>query len=244
MKYTIEGFNQEFALNLTKKVEEKGELVEKRIDVLDLVILRWFTDFYPKMSKINVNDREYAIVQFSYLEQELPLLYISKRAFSDRMRKLATLEVLDYEFYNNNLPTYTFGINYLPLISSSSQDVGGMQKIARGCSPDYEGVVVQTTTYPNTIYPNKEKSIINNTLKESGKKTFVRPTLEEVLEYCKERNKGVDGEQWYDFYTSKGWLIGKTPMKDWKAAIRTWERSKNNKQETKKQAPTLPEFVY
>ena len=172
MKYTIEGFNQEFALSLTKQTQEKDGVIEKKIDVIDLVILRWFVDFYPKMSKINVNDRDYAIVQFSYLEKELPLLNISKRAFSDRMRKLALLEVLDYEFYNSNLPTYTFGKNYAPLISSSRESDGGMQKIAGGCSSDCEGVVVQTATYPNTIYPNKEKNIINNILKESVNDTI------------------------------------------------------------------------
>lgn len=56
---------------------------------------------------------------------------------------------------------------------------------------------------------------------------FVPPTLQEVEEYCKERRNGVDAEMFVDFYASKGWLVGKTKMKDWKACIRTWERSRN-----------------
>lgn len=52
-----------------------------------------------------------------------------------------------------------------------------------------------------------------------------RPTAEEVRAYCQERKNKVDPEQFVDFYASKGWMIGKNPMKDWKAAVRTWERS-------------------
>lgn len=55
---------------------------------------------------------------------------------------------------------------------------------------------------------------------------FVPPTPEEVNAYCQERNNGIDGSEFVDFYTSKGWKVGKNPMKDWKAAIRTWERSR------------------
>ena len=60
------------------------------------------------------------------------------------------------------------------------------------------------------------------------KRRFVRPTLEEVTAYCLERGKGVDPQKWYDHYTANGWLVGKNPMKDWKAAVRTWERSADN----------------
>lgn len=57
-------------------------------------------------------------------------------------------------------------------------------------------------------------------------KRFVPPTPEEVSTYCRERNNGIDGSEFCDFYTSKGWKVGKNPMKDWKAAVRTWERSR------------------
>ena len=62
--------------------------------------------------------------------------------------------------------------------------------------------------------------------KESRAKTtvFTPPSFEEVNKYCTERNNGVDPQAFIDFYSSKGWLIGKSKMKDWKAAIRTWER--------------------
>jgi hypothetical protein len=61
----------------------------------------------------------------------------------------------------------------------------------------------------------------------SGPKRFVPPTLAEVQSYVAERQSPVDPQGFIDFYASKGWMVGKTPMKDWKAACRnaeTWER--------------------
>ena len=54
---------------------------------------------------------------------------------------------------------------------------------------------------------------------------FQKPTLEEVTEYCAERGNVIDPEKWLDYYTANGWRVGKNPMKDWKAAVRTWERN-------------------
>jgi len=64
-----------------------------------------------------------------------------------------------------------------------------------------------------------------------GTHKFVPPTLEEVKNYCQERNNGVDPNKWYDHYTAVGWKIGKNPMKDWKAAVRGWEKQKEVKVE-------------
>ena len=54
---------------------------------------------------------------------------------------------------------------------------------------------------------------------------FTQPTLEEVQAYCIERGNSVDPQRFVDYYSSNGWKVGKNPMKDWKAAVRTWERN-------------------
>ena len=59
---------------------------------------------------------------------------------------------------------------------------------------------------------------------------FVKPTVEEIAEYCRSRNNGLDPEQIWDFYESKGWFIGKTKMKNWRSAVRTWERRRREEQ--------------
>ena len=61
--------------------------------------------------------------------------------------------------------------------------------------------------------------------KPSSRSRFIKPTLEEVKAYCEERKNRVDPERFFDYYESKGWVVGKSKMKDWKAAVRNWERS-------------------
>jgi len=55
------------------------------------------------------------------------------------------------------------------------------------------------------------------------KKSIFPPSLAEIKAYCQERKNTVNPQRFLDYYESKGWLIGKNHMKDWKAAVRTWE---------------------
>lgn len=73
-------------------------------------------------------------------------------------------------------------------------------------------------------------------------KRFKKPTIEEIEKYCEERNNNVDATTFYDFYESKGWKVGSTPMKDWKACVRTWESKNKNSRKEAKQDFYLPEF--
>lgn len=60
------------------------------------------------------------------------------------------------------------------------------------------------------------------------KTRFTPPTIEEVAGYINEKGYHVNAEQFVDFYASKGWMVGKNKMKDWKACVRTWERNRQN----------------
>jgi predicted phage replisome organizer len=73
----------------------------------------------------------------------------------------------------------------------------------------------------------KEEDKENNSVPqaESRAKRFTPPTVEEVRSYCAERKNNVDAQRFVDYYTSNGWLVGKNKMKDWRAAVRTWERN-------------------
>ena len=88
------------------------------------------------------------------------------------------------------------------------------------------------TTDVQPMYINNNDNNDNNVKEKENKKksggkphrSFIPPTIEEVETYCKERNNGVDARAFVDYYTSVNWMIGKSKMKDWKAAVRTWER--------------------
>lgn len=82
----------------------------------------------------------------------------------------------------------------------------------------------QQTTIKSTIenhtYKNEKECMKNE------RKIFISPSVDDVADYCRERSNGIDAESFVSFYESKGWMIGKNKMKDWKAAVRTWERTK------------------
>ena len=101
-----------------------------------------------------------------------------------------------------------------------------------------EGLVVNklndlSETNLTTINKNKEIKITN--------KLFKKPSVNDVELYCIERDNKIDAISFVNFYESKGWMVGKNKMKDWRACIRTWEmRSANQKKWLKQTNNTLP----
>lgn len=90
----------------------------------------------------------------------------------------------------------------------------------------------------NTPLPNGNKGSKAAT-PPTRETRFSPPSLDEVQAYISERGSAVDAQQFVDFYASKGWMVGKNRMKDWKAAVRTWE--KRRKEEAGEQ-PTNQEY--
>lgn len=84
-----------------------------------------------------------------------------------------------------------------------------------------------TDSSSDIVISEEDKEEDKIKIKKSNSR-FTPPTPEEIKAYCIERQNNVDYERFYDFYSSKGWMVGKNKMKDWKAAVRTWE--KGNKQ--------------
>lgn len=90
-----------------------------------------------------------------------------------------------------------------------------------------------------SIEIDKEIDIEKRNIKE--KTRFEPPTVEEVYNYCQERNNGIDAETFVDYYESKGWMIGKNKMKDWKACVRTWEGKRKERTQAIKNPNPVPE---
>jgi len=78
----------------------------------------------------------------------------------------------------------------------------------------------------------------------SPQNRFVPPTLEEVMAYCAERGNSVDAQRFIDFYESKGWMVGSSPMRDWRAAVRGWERDERASPKDQSPPPEPPQPVY
>ena len=81
----------------------------------------------------------------------------------------------------------------------------------------------------NTQLTNEQQTTnkqLTTNKNDKNEKKFIIPTFNDVLEYCMQNNLDVDGVKFINFYESKGWMVGKNKMKDWKAAIRTWVKPK------------------
>lgn len=109
-----------------------------------------------------------------------------------------------------------------------------------------QGVVFQGIENPVQLSNNKSitNKLNNKELNtyESKRTRFTPPTLEQVKEYCFERNNNVDAERFIDYYTSNGWKVGKNSMKDWKAAVRTWEKTSYEKPAQKQSGGIMDDY--
>jgi hypothetical protein len=99
-----------------------------------------------------------------------------------------------------------------------------------------QGTVIQVVKYKdyqivtNEIteeQPTNNQQITTNNKEKKERSIFIPPTFNEILEYCMQNQLDVDCHKFLNFYHSKGWMVGKNKMKDWKAAIRNWAKPKN-----------------
>lgn len=112
------------------------------------------------------------------------------------------------------------------LIIKIDRDVRGLHLCEYKVSPAFMGDECHA---PGGVECHAHNNIENenidiNSLYKKGSSRFQKPSLEEIRQYCISRSNKVDPEQFFNFYESKGWIIGKSPMKDWRAAVRTWEK--------------------
>ena len=83
---------------------------------------------------------------------------------------------------------------------------------------------------------NEYININNNSLYKKGSSRFQKPTIEEIRQYCLEKGYNVDAEQFFNFYESKGWVVGKSPMKNWRAAVCTWNKREKEVPQRKRES--------
>lgn len=144
--------------------------------------------------------------------------YLAKRLGSSKSRIIKVLNemVLKGLIIKKTSGRYNFYVTNFNYVCNTEEP--GKEKVSvqspQRCQIDIETSVSPT---PNNIYNN-----ISDTI---SVKRFVKPKVEEIEAYCKERSNSVDAQHFFDYYESKGWKVGKSPMKDWKSAVRTWERN-------------------
>lgn len=100
--------------------------------------------------------------------------------------------------------------------------------------PELENPHLENPNVDNQPQLNTKESNTKEIKRGERSKKFLPPTVDEVAAYCRDRQNNVDPQTFVDFYEAKGWMIGKSKMKDWKAAVRTWEKRDGNSQPERK----------
>ena len=159
--------------------------------------------------------------------------YLAKRLGSSKSRIIKVLNEMVSKglIIKKTSGRFNFYVTNFNYVCNTEEPPVSVQH-PEGCRVDTESSVAPT---PNNI---------NNNIKNNIRaKRFVKPTVEEVEAYCKERNNNVDAKKFISHYDSNGWMVGKSSMKDWKGAVRTWERNDfDNRKKVVSEEPHKPQF--
>lgn len=96
----------------------------------------------------------------------------------------------------------------------------------------------------NNITPLSPNGDIPPKGERPPEKRFAKPTADEVRAYCAERGNHIDAQAFVDFYEAKGWKVGSAPMKDWRAAVRTWEKRDAERKQSAISRPNRQRDLY
>lgn len=186
----------------------------------------WYRSYYDALKELPAEEfRDIVLAVCAYaLDGEEPELSGVARAIFTLIRP--TLEVGRSKAENRSRAEQT---------SISAEQTVNRPEQTKNKTEQTQNKRKQTDNKPEQTSKEKEKEREKESENDSycsppppsGPKRFVPPTLAEVQSYVAERQSPVDPQGFIDFYASKGWMVGKTPMKDWKAACRnaeTWER--------------------
>lgn len=151
---------------MTDTVESNGKQKTIRIDATDLLILRWFADFYAAMRKRIIDGKEYGWVKRSKVIEDLPILGISETAVSERFKKLVHFGLLEYQLVKDG-GTYCYfrhGERFDELVSTKFSTIG-----SDGICSNAQGVSVQTDTGVSVQTHNKDSELKDNSIKDTGR---------------------------------------------------------------------------
>jgi len=198
------------------------ELCKTDFDLVDGAILDYLyficNSKNEKIEEQRING--YTWVDYNKILNDIPMMRIkSKGALSRRVKKMEdTGFIKSIERRKNG-----HKLKYFTLTKKSNN------LFIQSTNPIHENEnPIHLNSYPidenEPISTIKDYTIKNNTIKIERNLSFFKPTIDDIEYYFQERNNNLDAELFFDYYESIGWMVGKSPMKDWKACVRAWEK--------------------
>lgn len=225
MKYNVLGFYQPRAVELGLCSD-------------DLLVLRWFVDFAgtPKMRTMIIDNQIYYWVNYSTVLEELPILRISKQTlYKKHFTNLCNANVLTHKQVKDggNFSYYCYGINYETLVYLQSEEDPSVKnndlvsKYTKGSVETYQTLV---SKYTEQRLDNNIINLQDNEKEKVKKEKFVPPTLEEVREYAKSKDRLDLADRFFEYFEEGKWIDSQGKhVKNWKQKFCTW-KNKNPKQ--------------
>lgn len=229
MRYTIEGFSQTEAIKFRRTEIVNGKEKVVTLDCTDLVILRWFVDFWPNMMKVEIGGRQYAWLSYKALIEDMPLIGIKKGMLAIRLKKMVKFGILIHQTVKNGgtFSYYGFGPEYARLIDTNhaKDTIDPVQDIS-------EGIHNKLDTPQQKI----SEQIDSDTKDPSTRKPNIcHPTIEEVKAHVQEKGYHFDPQHFWDYYEASGWRTSNgKKVASWKQCCVTWERNSRNKDDPHK----------
>ena len=193
------------------------------------LIQDWMLDLPLSYREIAIYAIIYGFSQDGETKFEGSIGYLAKKTKSTKntarsaLHKLMDEGLIERTIVNKNgVEFHTYRVNLM----GTAKIAGGMQKLEGGTQK----------IAPN----NKEDNKVNICVSNKASRNFNPPTHAEVSDYCRERMNAVNVDAFMAYYESNGWMVGKNRMKDWKAAVRTWEQ-RENRQPQGRPAPVRKE---
>lgn len=205
--------------------------------------LSWFEECFFVRLIVTVDDFGRMDARPAILRGRLfPLSSVTDKQIADGLRKLSSAGIVDL---------YTVGGKPYLHLTAWSKHQTPRAKESKYPAPDDADEQMQAdanickqmqSDAPDIRYSNSINDIRYSDTGKDAHTRFTPPTVEEVKAYCEERKNGVDAQHWFDYYASNGWKVGKNAMKDWKAAVRTWEKNGFTKQKSSAQQHVAESF--
>lgn len=237
--------------NYIQKDRYKQTVYIKEMAQLEIKANNSYTEKKEPLDLLDEPNEDQTSRQKAYSESNLPYSfdYKIRTAFVGKPCPICGC-TMDY---TNNLTKPSVQHN-IPISKGGKHELGNISVICASCNKSIKdneteelnatevikiwdeisctrSVYGMDTQVRDSIELVKSKDSIGDAPQTTKTKRFTPPTVDDVRAYCAERNNNVDAERFVDYYTANGWQVGKNKMKDWKAAVRTWERntSKNIK---------------
>lgn len=179
MRYTIEGFSQTEAVKFRRTEIVNGKEKVVTLDCTDLVILRWFVDFWPNMMKVEIGGRQYAWLSYKALIEDMPLIGIKKGMLALRLKKMVDFGILTHQTVKSGgtFSYYGFGPEYVRLI-----DTNHAKDISDPAQPINEGVPNKLDTPQQKISDQIDPNTKDPSTKEPKERKKPAETYDSIID--------------------------------------------------------------